>query len=80
MEDWLDKAECAVKLVGEGHVGNGLDMMTGGSQIRTFDATSCSRFTEAIAASAYSDTRIRKILSENWLRLFDRAKAPTCLT
>jgi membrane dipeptidase len=74
VEDWLDNADYAVKLVGEDHVGIGLDMMTGGSQIRGFDATGYPRFTEAMVARGYSETRIRKILGENWLRLFDSAK------
>ena len=41
-----------------------------------FDATGYGRLTEALVKKGYSEQRLKKILGENWLRLFDQAKAP----
>jgi membrane dipeptidase len=76
VEDWTNQIDYAVKLVGEDHVGIGLDMngAGGGGELRDFDATSYPRLTEALVARGYSAARVRKILGENWLRLLDRAR------
>lgn len=74
VDDWADHVDYAVKLVGDEHVGIGLDMIAGGANMRDFDATSYPRFTETLLARGHSQARVRKILGENWLRLFDNAK------
>jgi membrane dipeptidase len=76
VEDWADQMDYVVRLVGADHAGLGLDLMTGGNCLRDFDATSYPRLTEALAAKGYTPTVIRKILGENWLRLFDASKIP----
>ena len=77
VEDWVDHVDYVTELVGEDHVGIGLDMLSGGSAIRGFDATSYPRFTESMVARGYSPEKVRKVLGENWLRLFDNAKVTT---
>lgn len=74
VEDWTNHVDHAVKLVGDDHVSIGLDMMSGGGNLRDFDATSYPRLTESLSARGYSERRIRKILGENWLRALDAAK------
>jgi membrane dipeptidase len=76
-KDWTDHVDHGVNLVGEDHVAIGMDMMSGGANIRDFDATSYPRLTEALVAKGYSPSRVRKILGENWLRVLDGAKAPS---
>ena len=74
-EDWTNHVDYAVKLVGEDHVGIGLDFNgVGATSLRDVDATSYPRFTESMVARGYSPARVRKVLGENWLRLFDSAK------
>ena len=75
-EDWINHVDHAVGLVGEDSVGIGLDMTGGGGRhLRDFDATSYPGLTEALVERGYNPARVRKILGENWLRLFDRARA-----
>ena len=75
-EDWATHVEHGVNLVGEDYIGIGMDMMSGGSNIRDFDATSYPRLTEALVDRGYAPSRVRKILGENWLRVLDGAKVP----
>ena len=75
-EDWAAHVEHGVNLVGEDYIGIGMDMMSGGSNIRDFDATSYPRLTEALVGRGYGPSRVRKILGENWLRVLDAAKVP----
>ena len=63
-----------VNLVGDDHIGIGLDLMSGGHFLRDFDATSYPRLTEAMVAKGFSEQTILKILGENWLRILDSAK------
>ena len=78
VEDWTNHVDYAVKLIGEDSVGIGLDFAAaGGEYLRDFDATSYPRLTEALVARGYSPARVRKILGENWLRLWDRATVVT---
>ena len=49
--------------------------MYGPYWLRDFDATCYPRLTEAFVAKGYSEETIRKLLGENWLRVFDTAKA-----
>ena len=73
-EDWAKHVDYAVNLVGEDYVGIGTDMLSGGRNIRDFDATGYPRFTEALVERGYAPSRVRKILGENWLRVLDAAK------
>ena len=75
VEDWTNHVDHAVRLVGDDHVGIGLDMEAGGPYPQNFDATSYPSLTESMVARGYTPARVRKILGENWLRLFDRARA-----
>ena len=75
-EDWAKHVDYAVNLVGEDYIGIGTDMLSGGRNIRDFDATGYPRFTEALVERGYAPSRVRKILGENWLRVLDGAKVP----
>ena len=75
-EDWAKHVDYAVNLVGEDYIGIGTDMLSGGRNIRDFDATGYPRFTEALVERGYAPSRVRKILGENWLRVLDAAKVP----
>ena len=75
-EDWATHVDYAVNLVGEDYIGIGTDMLSGGRNIRDFDATGYPRFTEALVERGYAPSRVRKILGENWLRVLDAAKVP----
>lgn len=77
VEDWANHVDYAVNLVGDDYVGIGLDMISGGANLRDFDATGYPRFTQALLARGYSPARVRKILGENWLRLFETARVTT---
>lgn len=74
VDDWANHVDYAIKLVGDDHVGIGLDMLSGGANLRAFDATAYPRLTESLVARGYNPERVRKILGENWLRLLDSAK------
>ena len=76
VEEWVDQVDYAVKLVGDNPVGIGTDLNGFGSAgaLRDFDATGYPRLTEAMVARGYSPARVRKILGENWLRVFETAK------
>ena len=73
--DWADQVDYVVEMVGDSHIGIGLDLMSGPT-LGDFDATGYPRLTEALVQKGYSEQRIKKILGENWLRLLDAAKAP----
>jgi membrane dipeptidase len=75
IEEWVDQVDYVVNLVGEDHVAMGFDMSRGGGYFRDFDATKYPLITGALLKKGYSQSRIRKILGGNWLRLFARAKA-----
>ena len=74
VEDWTNHVDYAVGLVGEDYVGIGLDMIGAQTLIRDFDAASYPRLTESMVGRGYSPAKVRKVLGENWLRLFDRAR------
>ena len=76
IEDWVEQLEHVIDLVGDDHVGIGLDLMSGGVGLRDFDATSYERFTEGMFEKGLKPTTIRKVLGENWLRALDAAKVP----
>ena len=75
ISDWVDQVDYVVEMVGDDHLGIGLDLMSG-PNLRDFDATGYPRLTEALVEKGYSEQRIKKILGENWLRLLDEAKVP----
>ena len=75
VDDWADQVDYVVEMVGDGHIAVGLDLMSG-PNMGDFDASGYPRLTEALVKKGYSEQRIKKILGENWLRLFDAAKAP----
>jgi len=75
MDDFIATIDYMVNLLGEDHVGIGLDLMWGTYWLRDFDATSYPRITGGLVAKGYSAGAIRKILGENWLRVLDTAKA-----
>ena len=75
VSDWADQLDYAVEMVGDDHVGLGLDLMSG-PNLLNFDASGYPRLTEALVKKGYSEQRIKRILGENWLRLLDAAKAP----
>ncbi len=75
VDDWADQVDYAVEMVGDRHIGIGLDLMSG-PNLLDFDATSYPRLTESLVKKGYSEQRIKRILGENWLRLLDAAKAP----
>ena len=74
-EAWADHAVSVINLVGEDHVGIGLDLMARPA-MRDFTAASYPRFTEAMLAKGLSPATIKKVLGENWLRLLEQAKVP----
>ncbi len=76
VEDWANQVDYIVGLAGPGHVGLGLDLMSGGNWLKDFDATSYPRLTEALLEEGHSAGVIRQILGENWLHLLDAAKVP----
>ena len=76
VEDWANQVDYIVSLAGPGHVGLGLDLMSGGNWLKDVDATSYPRLTEALLEKGYSAGVMRKILGENWLHLLDAAKVP----
>ena len=75
IDDWADQVDYVVEMAGDSHIGIGLDLMSGPNLV-DFDATGYGRLTEALVKKGYSEQRMKKILGENWLRLFDQAKAP----
>lgn len=74
VHDWAAQVDYVVQLVGDDHVGIGLDLMDGGAWLRDFDASSYPRLTEALLERGYGPERVKKILGENWLRVLDAAK------
>ena len=73
--DWADGAVSIVNLIGDDHLGIGLDMMARPA-MRDFTAASYPLLTEAMLAKGMSPASIKKVLGENWLRLLDQAKVP----
>jgi membrane dipeptidase len=76
VDEWATQMDYLVKLAGIDHVGIGLDMNAGGSNIRDFDATGYRRLADALKAKGYSQADVDKIMGQNWLQLMDAAKLP----
>ena len=65
----VDHIDHAVKLVGADHVGLGSDFDGGGMPVGMEDCTKLPKITEALLRKGYKEADIRKILSENTVRL-----------
>ena len=75
LDEWVEQVDYVINLVGEDHVAMGFDQSRGGGYFRDFDATKYPDITAALVRKGYSEARIRKILGENWIRLFDAVQA-----
>jgi membrane dipeptidase len=73
VDEYVAHIDYVIKLVGADHVAIGLDMVNGRSSIPA-DPTG---YTDLIAAIRKLTTpeNARKILGENWMRVFGQAKA-----
>ena len=74
IDDYVATVDYLINLIGEDHVGIGLDLISGTYWLRDFDATCYPKFTEAFVEKGYSEQTIKKILGENWLRVLDTSK------
>lgn len=75
LDDWVEQVDYVIRLVGEDHVAMGFDQSRGGGYFRDFDATKYPDITAALVRKGYSESRIRKILGGNWIRLFSAVEA-----
>lgn len=71
-DEWVAHVEHVVRVVGPTHVALGLDLTTGRSTLKNFDARGYPRLVNAIRTRNLSNA----ILGENWLRVMDAAKVP----
>jgi membrane dipeptidase len=74
VEEWAEQAAFVVDFVGDAHIGIGLDLMAGGNWLRDFDATSYPRLTIGMVQAGLPEASVRRILGENWLRIFGEAR------
>ena len=71
VDDWVGVVDRAIQLVGEDHVALGSDFDGGPTLPRGFrDVRDLPLITEAMLRRGYSETRIRKFLGGNLLRVF----------
>jgi membrane dipeptidase len=73
LERMLDHVDYLVELLGPDHVGLGLDFdgMGGAGQHAVLrDAAEVPRITAGLLARGYDEASLRKILGENWRRVF----------
>jgi membrane dipeptidase len=73
VDEWVAHVEHAVQIAGMKSVGIGLDMTNARSTLKNFDSRSYPQLVEALRRKQLATP---EILSENWLRVFDAAKAP----
>ena len=70
-EQWIEVIERAISIVGEDHVMLGSDFDGGPTPPRGMhDISDTPRLTEAMLKRGWTETRIRKFLGENLLRVF----------
>lgn len=69
-EDWIAHVEHAVAVTGRMNVAIGLDLTTGRSTLKNFDAGSYPELVNAVRKHKLPD----EVLGENWLRVMDAAK------
>ena len=74
LDEWVEQVDYVIKLVGDDHVAMGFDQSRGGGYFRDFDATQYPDITAALIRKGYSESRIRKILGGNWMRLFSEVE------
>lgn len=70
IDDYADYIARAVKIAGPTHIGIGMDLFTGRSHLRDFDARGYRRVAEALRKRNVPSG----VLGENWLRVLDAAK------
>lgn len=76
-EDWIAVVEEAIEIAGEDHVALGSDFDGGPTPPRGMkDIADLPRLTQAMLNRGWSETRIRKFLGENVLRVFREATTP----
>ena len=75
LDEWVAQVDYVINLVGEDHVAMGFDQSRGGGYFRDFDATRYPDITAALVRKGYSESRIRKVLGGNWVRLFEAVEA-----
>ncbi len=71
-EEWVAHVEHAVAVAGPTHVGIGLDLTTGRSTLKNFDARRYPQLVETLRKRNVTGA----VLGENWLRVLDAAKVP----
>ena len=69
-DEWAAHVEHAVKIAGPTHVAIGLDLTTGRSTLKNFNASGYPQLVEALRKRSIPDS----VLGENWLRIMDAAK------
>jgi len=76
VEDWIGVVERAISIVGEDHVMLGSDFDGGPTPPRGMkDIADLPQLTEAMLKRGWSETRMRKFLGENLLRVFRQVTA-----
>jgi len=74
IDQWLAPVEAAIQIAGEDHVALGSDLDGGPTfPLGIRDVRDFPKFTDAMVRRGWSETRIRKFLGENVLRVFDAA-------
>jgi membrane dipeptidase len=74
IDQWLAPVEAAIQIAGEDHVALGSDLDGGPTfPLGIRDVRDFPKLTEAMLRRGWSQTRIRKFLGENVLRVFDAA-------
>jgi membrane dipeptidase len=71
-DEWAAHVEHVVRVAGPMHVGIGLDLTTGRSTLRNFDALAYPQLVQAIRNRGLPE----RVLGENWLRMMDAARVP----
>ena len=77
VDQWLEPVEAAIQIAGEDHVALGSDLDGGPTfPIGIRDVRDFPKLTEAMQRRGWSETRIRKFLGGNVMRVFQAATAP----
>jgi len=70
VDEWFNVVDRAIELVGEDHVALGSDFDGGPTPPRgVSDISDLPLLTDAMLRRGYSETRIRKFLGGNWMRV-----------
>jgi len=74
VDQWLEPVEAAIQIAGEDHVALGSDLDGGPTfPLGIRDVRDFPKITEAMQRRGWSETRIRKFLGENVMRVFEAA-------